>query len=684
MRRRNFRSPMLRLSSNRRRRLFEPTSLNNPKPKSFFKLPSGDLFLTLVLIVSYLLTRVTYENQSDSEIGKKIVYFVNEKTGTKFQIPSDLKMFKMNAHYKRDNKKISDVMFLSLLAFFSFKVNWNNMGSSTNIDKIAWSVSVLVVPIVINIFMEHKDKHKIETDSVSNVKQFKESNNQTKSFLSFALLLTLAVGVKLVHRTIVCKGGMTKPLLIQIIIIGTTVGLFLLAQKDIGHHNSVTSNDRINSQFKKEQNMYAEQFENKWPKKHKRVLEDWKEDENKYDNDEAAFVPTSKIIQLVRERTIKERFESIKKQVTSQSSFKTLFKLEGLVIDEKVKLKNVWPHIKVFYDSLKNRYKSYRIPIPEYLQTADLGDVIISISDNGKAFGLPKGGVTSGNTAYYKKLAYTIISEYLRLSPSSRVKDYDTLIDEMKDVIYTKILSQRYGYNLDENRRFGKQIFNHKLDGADFKKIYEDKLKNLYVSPWKVERYPTSSYSQIKNTSIIYRMLRYYVYDNKKLETFEDFIKYHKKKTKTNRYKYRNIKGNKPTLEDVKKNDYLEVNNRIFDRYYDYNEKDRYIQDHITATTHGAKTLPLGDEWVYKDYVSHYKSGKPRNDLNGNIVSSSNFEKSLANKSVNQHGWVIAFLLILSFTVCKKDTIDYIIEGSLWGYLIQNVARWDDISPDLM
>ena len=90
------------------------------------------------------------------------------------------------------------------------------------------------------------------------------------------------------------------------------------------------------------------------------------------------------------------------------------------------------------------------------------------------------------------------------------------------------------------------------------------------------------------------------------------------------------------------------------------------------------------EEIIYKDYVSHYKSGKPRIDVYGNILSSSKFEKSLANKSVNQHGWVIAFLLILSFTVCKKDTIDYIIEGSLWGYLIQNIARWDNISPNIM
>ena len=54
-------------------------------------------------------------------------------------------------------------------------------------------------------------------------------------------------------------------------------------------------------------------------------------------------------------------------------------------------------------------------------------------------------------------------------------------------------------------------------------------------------------------------MLEYYYLDDKKLETFEDFIKYHKKKVKENMYKYRNIKGDKPTLEDVKKNDVIEI-----------------------------------------------------------------------------------------------------------------------------
>ena len=47
---------MLRLSSNRRQRLFE--SRVSDKPKSSFKLPSSDLFLTLVIVISYFLTRI--------------------------------------------------------------------------------------------------------------------------------------------------------------------------------------------------------------------------------------------------------------------------------------------------------------------------------------------------------------------------------------------------------------------------------------------------------------------------------------------------------------------------------------------------------------------------------------------------------------------------------------------------
>ena len=230
----------------RRETLFDSTP--SDKPRSSFKLPSSDLFLTVVIVISYFLTRMTYEQNNDvlsktKELMEQVG--LNEVLSRNSTKSPDNRLFKMDNHYKRADKKISDVMFLSLLAFFVFKVNWNNMDSSTNIDKIGWSISVLVAPIIINIFMENKNKLKIDPDSVSSVEQLKKSNNQTKFFLSFALLLTLAVGAKLAHRIMFCKGGMTKPLLVQIIIIGTAVGLYFVAIEDLKKHNSITEDTII-------------------------------------------------------------------------------------------------------------------------------------------------------------------------------------------------------------------------------------------------------------------------------------------------------------------------------------------------------------------------------------------------------------------------------------------------------
>ena len=332
MRRRTFRTPMVGLSR-RRETLFNSTP--SYKPRSSFKLPSGDFFLTLIIVISYLLTRVTYENQSDSEIGKKIVSFVNEKTGMKFQIPSDLRMFKMNAHYKRANKKISDVIFICLLAFFVFNLNWNNTDRFTTEHKLAWGSSVVIAPLIVNLFLEHKDKHKIDPDSVSNVKQFKDSNNQTKVFLSFALLLTLAVGVKLAHRTMVCKGGITKPVLIQIIIIGTTVGLFLLAKKDMERHKPY-SDKNIKYLYEREKRIHGENFENIWIEKHKRITSNWKNELSRFDNSGDKFIPYSLIYEYGKNERLKKGFKTVNTMMKI-SGDKNLKKL-------KVKILNLQPH----------------------------------------------------------------------------------------------------------------------------------------------------------------------------------------------------------------------------------------------------------------------------------------------------------------------------------------------------
>ena len=68
----------------------------------------------------------------------------------------------------------------------------------------------------------------------------------------------------------------------------------------------------------------------------------------------------------------------------------------------------------------------------------------------------------------------------------------------MKDVIYTRELSFEFRYGLDENNRFGKYIFNHKLDGTDFKKQFEENLKKLPVSSWHVRYYPSQNYSKLR------------------------------------------------------------------------------------------------------------------------------------------------------------------------------------------
>ena len=77
----------------------------------------------------------------------------------------------------------------------------------------------------------------------------------------------------------------------------------------------------------------------------------------------------------------------------------------------KRQIKNVWPYIKT-YDNLKLRYERVRIQIPSIIQSNSSQDKIISISNKGDPE--TKNGV-SEDTEYYKKLAYTIISEYLEL-----------------------------------------------------------------------------------------------------------------------------------------------------------------------------------------------------------------------------------------------------------------------------
>ena len=105
---------------------------------------------------------------------------------------------------------------------------------------MAWSSSVLIAPLIVNLFLEHKDKINIHPEQVSSMEELQKSNKKTQGFLSITLLITIAVGLKLVHRIFVCKGGITTPILIQLIVIGVAVGLYFLADNDLIKHNSIT------------------------------------------------------------------------------------------------------------------------------------------------------------------------------------------------------------------------------------------------------------------------------------------------------------------------------------------------------------------------------------------------------------------------------------------------------------
>jgi len=219
--------------------LFKKVPIRTNKP---FMLPFGNTYFTIVIVISYLLTRMTYEKNKVIEKNTKELI---KKTGLnkilkKSNESPDTRIFKMNNHYKRVDKKISDIFFLYLLSFFVFKMKWNNIEDSSSVNKLAWSSSVIIAPLVINLFLENKNNLNIDSDNVSNVDELKKSNIETQVFLSIALMLTFGVGIKLAHRIYTCKGGMNKPIIIQIIIIGTALGMYFLSEHDIKEHNNIT------------------------------------------------------------------------------------------------------------------------------------------------------------------------------------------------------------------------------------------------------------------------------------------------------------------------------------------------------------------------------------------------------------------------------------------------------------
>lgn len=643
--------------------------------KKYLKLPSGDLFLTIVIVISYLLTRGTYENQSKSKIGKNIISRINKRTGLKFQMPSDLTLFKMNNHYKRADKKISDVLFICLLAFFVFKMKWNNTDSFTNEQKLAWVSSVLISPLIINIFLENKNKVSINPERVSNLKEMKKSNNQTKVFLIFSILLTIAVVVKLAHRIIVCKGGIEKPIIIQMIIIGTTIGLHFLANKDKKENFGSGTEDSLSE-------LFEELFKNKhgnikyqWKERDKFLKKIKKEDFKTYDEILKGF-DTFRLNQFKID--LEKRRKRVNEYFKDQKSADNRFTDPKNVLVEKMlayKVINLeaeadWPKL---WKASGFRYKDMELWFEQgYWEKYEKegrpypGLVVrlfkhFFMNNDGSIIKLSKDTVPSEDVR--KKWIFTLVMGGLFnflskdiILKSTEFNTYDKIKGNFKYLYYYTHIVRAYHDKIDYQQPMDFLI--KKFDPSQ----PVDKVYNFYKNKIKPNHHDYEYKNQLPFTQRL-------VYDiHKKSGLFSNDEYYFKKHRipsdytpKIESYKQLMYHANKlheeflkkyptePTLEEVKKHE--SVKYTYYCEPFKYSEKDKFIKFYMKPE----------NKSLYKE-TSFRKDGKQK-----------------MNKS-----WVIAFLLILSFTVCRKDTIDYIIEGSLWGYLIQNIARWDDISPDLM
>jgi len=669
--------------SRRREKLFDSTP--SDKPKSSFKLPFNDLFLTLVIIVSYLLTRMTYEK--NNKFGNKIVSFINEKSGLELSELSNGQLFKMNSHSKKIDKKISDIVFLCLLSFFVFKMKWNNIEDTSGINKIAWGSSVVIAPILINAFFENKDKLKIDPDSVSKLEEFKKSNNETKVFLSIALALTFGVGAKLAYRIYTCKGGMTKPMIIQMIIIGTTVGLFLLVNKNKKENFGSSTEDSL-----------GEYFEELFKTKHTNVKYQWKERDNflkqikkedfkTYDEISNGFdsfrLNQFKIDLEIRRKRVNEYF---KDQTSADNRF-TSNKFETINVQtayKALKLLSDWPNLwkasewmykqmeEWFEQGYWEKYEKEGRPYPgmsirlykHFLMNND-GSMVKLSKDTVPSEDIRKKWIfilVMGNL-------FTFMTSKDVLLNSTEFNTYDKIKGNFKYLYYYTHIFMAYHDNIDYRhpREFLIKKFDPSQPVDEVFNFYKNKLKNPPSTNHQAYKYKTQlPFTQrlvhdIHKKSGIFSNDDYNFKKHKipsdytpKIESYKQLMYHANKLHEEFLKKY----PTEPTLEDVKKHEKIEPYNDIFKKTFKFSEKEEFIKIQMEI-----------ENCAFNEAINVSNEAT--------VIEKESKEKM--NKS-----WVIAFLLILSFTVCKKDTIDYIIEGSLWGYLIQNIARWDDISPNLM
>ena len=555
-------------------------------------------------------------------------------------------------------------------------MKWNNIEDTSGINKLAWGSSVVIAPILINAFFENKDKLKIDPDSVSNLEEFKKTNNQTKVFLSIALALTFGVGAKLIHRIYTCKGGMTKPMIIQMVIIGIASGLFLLVNKD-KKENFGSSTEELGEHFEFLFKTKHINVNYQWKEKDKFLKQIKKEDFKTYDEISNGFdtfrLNQFKIDLENRRKRVNEYFKdktTADNYFTSNKPYTNVrIAYEIINLDSEADWPKLWEKTKGDYKNMEawleqgggwEKYEKEGRPIPG--NDVRLFKKLL-MNNDGSMVKLSKDTVPPEDIR--KKWIFVLVMSKLFnysnkdvILNSTEFNTYDKIKGNFKYLYYYRHIIRAYHDNIDNKHPMGFLIkkFDPNQPVDEVANFY--KIKNPPSTNHQAQKYKTQLPFTQRLVHDIHKKSGIYSNDDwnfkkhkipsdytPKIESYKQLLYYANKLHEEFLKKY----PTEPTLEDVKNHETVNSNSDMC-KPFKYSEKE--------------------------DYIKYYM--EPRNCSLNETIAVSKDSKEKMNKS-----WVIAFLLILSSTVCRKDTIDYIIEGSLWGYLIQNTARLNDISPNL-
>ena len=107
------------------------------------------------------------------------------------------------------------------------------------------------------------------------------------------------------------------------------------------------------------------------------------------------------------------------------------------------------------------------------------------------------------------KMVYQLLNVYFNISPSLNY-NYDKLIDNIDNVRYSKYIRNEFYDTWEDDHKMSKIFEYNGEDHSEFLRYNKDKLKNMYISYYHMEKYPG-----YKNNNIIDKTIEYGIWDKK-------------------------------------------------------------------------------------------------------------------------------------------------------------------------